>query len=297
MPKTSKDPSAVKECLLRNCKFSCNPQGTLITTICLSKISVFIINLMQLKVLSTGWCTKCIHQVPPQLWVFLFRSSPQVLCVIYGGRNFGVSVISMFGKLFGWLKPLCWKGWKVSQWICVTQYFFCVESGGKGKIMFFHFWQWHFHFDGCWPPNITTQSRNIHPRNLTWNLKKSPWKRKILLETMIFRFHVKSRCKANLFHLWGMPLAKTDSIQFWAPLGPHSVKVVKVLSSGTPRRPTPRKIPSLVGCHPLSLIGVASCMLLVRSHWEDETQSQLKHHFWQVVPSLQSAGQNPACNC
>ena len=32
---------------------------------------------------------------------------------------------------------------------------------------------------------------HIHPRNFTWNLKISPWKRKVLLETMIFRFHVK----------------------------------------------------------------------------------------------------------
>ena len=28
------------------------------------------------------------------------------------------------------------------------------------------------------------------PRNLTWTLKISPWKRKVHLETIIFRFHV-----------------------------------------------------------------------------------------------------------
>ena len=33
----------------------------------------------------------------------------------------------------------------------------------------------------------------IHPWNLTWNLKRSPWKRRFLLETIIFRFHVKFR--------------------------------------------------------------------------------------------------------
>ena len=33
----------------------------------------------------------------------------------------------------------------------------------------------------------------LHPRNLTWNLKRSPWKRRFLLETIIFRFHVKFR--------------------------------------------------------------------------------------------------------
>ena len=31
----------------------------------------------------------------------------------------------------------------------------------------------------------------IHPWNLTWNLKRSTWKRRFLLETIIFRFHVK----------------------------------------------------------------------------------------------------------
>ena len=31
------------------------------------------------------------------------------------------------------------------------------------------------------------------PRKLTWNLKISPWKRKVHLETIIFRFHVKFR--------------------------------------------------------------------------------------------------------
>ena len=32
---------------------------------------------------------------------------------------------------------------------------------------------------------------SILPRSLTWNLKISPWKRRFLLETIIFRFHVK----------------------------------------------------------------------------------------------------------
>ena len=39
----------------------------------------------------------------------------------------------------------------------------------------------------------------LHPRNLTWNLKISPWKRKVLLETIIFRFHVKFR--GCMFHV------------------------------------------------------------------------------------------------
>ena len=35
--------------------------------------------------------------------------------------------------------------------------------------------------------------QNVHLRNLTWNLKISPWKRKDHLETISFRFHVKFR--------------------------------------------------------------------------------------------------------
>ena len=39
----------------------------------------------------------------------------------------------------------------------------------------------------------------LHPWRLTWNLKMAPWKRRSLLETIIFRFYVK---------LWGCMLAK-----------------------------------------------------------------------------------------
>ena len=41
---------------------------------------------------------------------------------------------------------------------------------------------------GIW--NITTLN---HPWSLTWNLKISPWKRRFLLEIIIFRFYVKLR--------------------------------------------------------------------------------------------------------
>ena len=240
MPKTSKDPSAVKECLLRNCKFSCNPQGTLITTICLSKMSVFIISLMQLKVLSTGWCTKCIHQVPPQLWVFLFRSSPQVLCV----KGEEILVFRSFqcleNSLGGW-NTIVEKVENFHNEFVSRNTSFVWKVGAKVKYVFSLLLPWHFRFDGCWPPNITTQSRNIHPRNLTWNLKKSPWKRKILLETMIFRFHIKFRgcfqrtCSIFGECLWQKPIQSSFGHLFL----PIQWKVVKVLSSGTPRRPTP----------------------------------------------------------
>ena len=43
----------------------------------------------------------------------------------------------------------------------------------------------------------------IHSRNLTWNLKTSPWKRKLHLETIILRFHVKFRgCKWRISYGW-----------------------------------------------------------------------------------------------
>ena len=41
-------------------------------------------------------------------------------------------------------------------------------------------------------------SNLLHPWSLTWNLQIDPWKTKFLLETIIFRFHVK---------LWGCILA------------------------------------------------------------------------------------------
>ena len=34
---------------------------------------------------------------------------------------------------------------------------------------------------------------SLHPGKLTWNLKMDPWKRRFLLETIIFRFHVSFR--------------------------------------------------------------------------------------------------------
>ena len=41
----------------------------------------------------------------------------------------------------------------------------------------------------------------LHPAELTWNLKVNPWKRRFLLETIIFRFHVSFRGgKINVDH-------------------------------------------------------------------------------------------------
>ena len=40
---------------------------------------------------------------------------------------------------------------------------------------------------------VEMKSDEIHHWNLTWKLKRSPWRRRFLLETIIFRFHVKFR--------------------------------------------------------------------------------------------------------
>ena len=47
--------------------------------------------------------------------------------------------------------------------------------------------------DGVGGPDRWVHISWLHPRNLTWNLKGSPQKRKFLLETIMFRFHVKFR--------------------------------------------------------------------------------------------------------
>ena len=46
----------------------------------------------------------------------------------------------------------------------------------------------------------------VHPLNLTWNLKRRPQKRKFLLETIIFRFHVKFRGSTQSYNLWKNPM-------------------------------------------------------------------------------------------
>ena len=44
---------------------------------------------------------------------------------------------------------------------------------------------------------------SLHPWILTWNLKRCPWKRWFLLETIIFRFHVKFRGSRGLI-IWAL---------------------------------------------------------------------------------------------
>ena len=43
---------------------------------------------------------------------------------------------------------------------------------------------------------------SLHPRKLTWNLKMKPWKRRFLLKTIIFRFHVSFRGSIDYWIYW-----------------------------------------------------------------------------------------------
>ena len=47
------------------------------------------------------------------------------------------------------------------------------------------------------PPKKTAERLTLLPsQSLTWNLKMAPWNRRFLLETILFRFHVKlGECK------------------------------------------------------------------------------------------------------
>ena len=48
--------------------------------------------------------------------------------------------------------------------------------------------------------------KSLHPWRLTWNLKMAPWKRRSLLETIIFRFYVE---------LWGCTRITVISKRLW----------------------------------------------------------------------------------
>ena len=52
-------------------------------------------------------------------------------------------------------------------------------------------WWWKSHIK--WTSDILIWSQSgfkLHPGRLTWNLRIHPWKRKIIYQTMIFRFYV-----------------------------------------------------------------------------------------------------------
>ena len=103
-----------------------------------------------------------------------------------------------------------------------------------------------------WPPKKIPQGDplafwwdfNIHPRKLTWNLKMNPWKRRFLLTTIIFRFHVSfwegipNQKKAPQKHL---PPSRDDDVA-WLHLKWHRDKnsrIMAIVNLPPPNVPTP----------------------------------------------------------
>ena len=83
---------------------------------------------------------------------------------------------------------------------CLSAHDFYAESLGqlKGQQVPRSWWRGHpkRYFKTTKFPIFQgkVMKSRLHPWSLTWNLKISPWKRRFLLEIIIFRFHVK---------LWG----------------------------------------------------------------------------------------------
>ena len=73
----------------------------------------------------------------------------------------------------------------------LLQYWTCAPSRSRENWSYWGPYKWPstWGFPGFFSPIFHQQ----HPWNLTWNLKRSPWKRRFLLETIMFRLHVKFR--------------------------------------------------------------------------------------------------------
>ena len=64
-------------------------------------------------------------------------------------------------------------------------------------------------------PKVLMMSFLLHPGKLTWNLKTTPWKRRFLLETIIFRFHVNFRGSSwSFFFVWAGGKAQVAHVFF-----------------------------------------------------------------------------------
>ena len=55
---------------------------------------------------------------------------------------------------------------------------------------------------GCVSAWLNIKPEDLHPGRLTWNLRIHPWKRKIIFQTIIFRFYVNlPGCIQNTYHI------------------------------------------------------------------------------------------------
>ena len=95
-----------------------------------------------------------------------------------------IQEISIVGRFFMYLTPM-----RSSIFHKVHQYSQPQMSGFRSSQLFL---SGSFLFvivfkSKAWPKT----SKTLHPWSLTWNLKIISWKRRFLLETILFRFHVK----------------------------------------------------------------------------------------------------------
>ena len=73
-------------------------------------------------------------------------------------------------------------------------------------------------------PYYSIRKISIHPGKLTWNLKMNPWKRRFLLETIIFRLHVSfrggpQRPKSLESNIRGLKMLKASGGKISKPFG------------------------------------------------------------------------------
>ena len=95
-----------------------------------------------------------------------------------------IQEISIVGRFFMCLTPM-----RSSIFHKVHQYSQPQMSGFRSSQLFL---SRKFPFcDSFQKQSLTKNFKDLHPWSLTWNLKIISWKRRFLLETILFRFHLK----------------------------------------------------------------------------------------------------------
>ena len=76
---------------------------------------------------------------------------------------------------------------------------------------------------------------DLHPGRLTWNLRIHPWKRKIIFQTIIFRFHVNlPGCIISFLVLQKFQISKPVSTQFQFKISKNIHKTKKQIWQHSP---------------------------------------------------------------
>ena len=107
-----------------------------------------------------------------------------------------VSFREFFKEVITWICPVLNSEGLFAQWLGGFHHGFRDTTPPKEKT------------DALWSlkkvKGTTVWEWWLHLWNLTWNLKRSPWKRWFLLETIIFRFHVKFRGSIHNRWIFGL---------------------------------------------------------------------------------------------